>query len=595
MTCRVTRLTLTSLLAIALIVSTVTALGQDTLNVSRMDSSNRQDASSAILGSKSEESRTARQSDLFVLTLTQWGRLYGTAYRGMHPGFLQYQYLGYQFKNPVNGFWNEQLLPHYRIADRSRGFGEQTIFLSPADAPASGRPESRVVFSQDFVYGINFFDADLNWRLSENSFLQLGGTNFTGDGSELISDYGPFKNNNYTVRYHRTTDNDWSFDAIYWQLRNRFRMAPTSGVFSFGSRDKFQQIEHLTWLRIEGRLGQRSKITIVPGYHISEDRYWRGSAALRDNRYHIYSLRSDAQIDVGSYRLGATADARHSQLDAVRTYIDEQTTNGEFSVYFQKHRGALQFSAAGGIAQFSNLGASAIGHARLSQQFANIGRLHISASRQQRPVPLLWQALRDPDYDLLKVDEAITEDQLSAGLSLTPGGRFNLSIEPFLARSRNYPQLFLPDSINQWQERSLQNRGVRIKAGLRLGPLFLEDDFTYSDNYQNALTPKFNNSATARLSIRFFKTALNIDGILSLRTFDYYEILSLDRLSLQYRSLDQVAGPINIADFRIQSYFRDAVVFVIFENFLSQDYNIEDSTLEQFRIFRLGVDWLFFN
>ncbi len=182
----------------------------------------------------------------------------------------------------------------------------------------------------------------------------------------------------------------------------------------------------------------------------------------------------------------------------------------------------------------------------------------------------------------------------------------SLQLEPFALRTSNYPVFF--EDENRWENQTIENYGLRFLFKFNFWKFELNNDFTYNHNYQEAFAPKFNNISMLKLSFPLLKKALIVDGVLTARYIDRFKLINFNRLLYQYRLTDQenttvelttgpkiIGAPYNIVDARIQLHFHNATIFFVWENLISQDYLFVNNTLESLLIFRLGIDWLFFD
>ena len=101
------------------------------------------------------------QSDYFPLSLSEKGRQSATAWRGMPPGFLDYEYDRMTLRNPLWGFFDNQILPTELIQARKLDQSTLQYNLIPARVKESVKPVTRIAFSQDFQFDLSYLDASL--------------------------------------------------------------------------------------------------------------------------------------------------------------------------------------------------------------------------------------------------------------------------------------------------------------------------------------------------------------------------------------------------------------------------------------------------
>lgn len=539
-----------------------------------------------LKGVLNEQETTFYRSDTYPLSLAQRGRLATTAYRGLPPGAIGFNYAGNLLDNPVTGFWNEQWLPTYQI--EGRGQSPANVALLEPPVPHSPKPLTRIVFSQDYQLGLALIDINYGQRLSSTSYLQLSGSNFLGDGSDGPG-FSNFNVNTYRAQLHLRLGKRWNTDFFYWQMRHRFNMPPQDGF----NRDKFKAVADLAWVRLSGRTAWGDSLTLTPGYTTVKDEFKRGVPKLRDNRYRI------AHLDF-SYRhpslggvLGVEAGGRYYRNQGAQFWPESDAWDGRLSLLYSAGEGATSLTLRGGGYYHNEDGWRGLGSARWRVALGSVAEVGMSASLRPRPAPLLWKSFTHdslPAYN----SRDLMEDQ-TAGLLLrfSPAGSFFLQVEPFAARTRHYPLLISGEK--QWRQRTVENYGLRVLSALDVWRFQIENDFTYNHKYRSAFAPQINNISTVRTSLRMFNNALKLDGIFNWHYLGFLRTVEFDRLLNHYRLTETETGPFYIADFRLQAQFRNATVFFVWENFLSSDYLIVNDTLESFRIFRLGLDWLLFD
>lgn len=541
-----------------------------------------------IAGALNDQELRSLRSDFFLLDLTQRGRLAVNTFRGMPPGLYQFEFAGKRLFDPVSGYWNEQWIPCYQIAQKTYHFGDLHESYQP-QAPLSPQPATRVIFSQDYTLGLSLVDINFLQRISRKNYVQLSGSNFVGDGSEG-ADNSIFKVNTYRGQVHWQLGEKWSAEVFYWHLRHGFNLSPEKPATS---RDKFKLIADMAWVKLAGRLGERDSLEIVPGYQAVQDRYTRGNDRQRDNRSKLAHLDAAYFHNFSSAVLGMRFNSRWFTNEGKRFWFNRSEGDGSARAFFHWRKSGFSFQAEGGAYAHSEAGSGGTASAALQ---AGIGkRLKIGATAFSAPqsIPLLWRSFnhdsipRYPGEHLIKRQGA----SLLLKIHLTPS--LWVQGEPFAFRTRDYP-FALPDSLS-WEKRTLENRGVRILAGWNLWRLQLSNDFTYNENYKKAFAPQISSISLAKISFPMFKNALKLEGVFSWRYVGYFQIIQFHRLLSQYRLTAFETGPFYLSDFRIQAHFRGATVFFIWENLVSEDYFFIQDTLEYLRIFRIGVDWTLFD
>jgi hypothetical protein len=533
-----------------------------------------------------QETRSGR-ADFFPIDLAQRGRQATSAYLGMPPGLFQFEYAGNQLSNPVTGFWNEQWIPIYQIGQNSTTPGSlQEAYLPPV--PYSSKPITRVIFSQDYLTGLSFVDINFLQRLSPANFIQLSGSNFLGDGSEGL-DYSKIKLNTYRGQLRWQWGQKWTTDVFYWNMRHSFNMVAEED----NTTDKFKQIGNILWIFARGQLSEKDSLVIVPGYTTVNDRYTRAMGEQRDNRYKIAhgDIKYIRKFSAGL--LGAELNGRFITNKGERFWTRRKEADGKALVFVHWKKVPFNLRLEGGVYLQSEAGGQPLGSLLIDKKFGSDSEIGAAVFFQPQSIPMYWRTIdfdsipRYPEDHLIQYRGA----RLFLRTALTNSLWFRA--EPFLFRTEDYP-LFLPET-RLWQRKTIENYGIRFIAGWNIWKLRIQNDFTYNHKYKESFAPQINNITSVKISVPLLNNALRLDGVLNWRYVGYFKQIDFHRLLNQYWIGDQEAGPYYIGDFRIQGQFRDAIVFLIWENLLSEDYFFVPNTLESLRIFRLGIDWVLFD
>ncbi len=114
------------------------------------------------------------QADFFPFYLAEKGRQSAPAWRGMPPGFLDYEYAGVTLYNPLWGYWDNQHLPIESIRQREVNYSQLVYQFRAPKVKTSLKPITRIVFSQDFQFGLSYLDANLIRFYRPHSFFSTG-------------------------------------------------------------------------------------------------------------------------------------------------------------------------------------------------------------------------------------------------------------------------------------------------------------------------------------------------------------------------------------------------------------------------------------
>ncbi len=528
----------------------------------------------------------AYHSDFFPLSLSQRGRMATAAYRGMPPGFFEYEYAGNRLSNPVTGFWNEQWLPYHQIDERHHRIGDFREAYEPP-VPVTVKPISRIFFSQDYTVNLSLLDLSFTQKISKTNYVQLSGSNFLSDGSEQ-QDFSVSKVNTYRAQVHLQGQR-WQMDSFYWQMRHRFNMSPETGF----TRDKFKQIGHFAWFRLQGKFGNGDSLVITPGYTNVEDDYTRAFDRQRDNRYQILRLGMQYLHKAGGGFFGVKGEGNYVRNVPNSNWVKSAEIGGDARLFYDHPRGNWQLRAEAGSFFHSDIDASALGSLSIKRKLGSNGAVGVGAFYEPQATPALWRHIAQDSIPAYASSQPMIRQSVYAIFKTNLARGLSLQIEPFAMRMENYPDLSA--DRKSWNTRNIENYGLRGKIGLKFWRFFLVNDLTYHAKYKEAYAPQINNVTTLKTSIYLFKNALRLDGILTWRYIGDFQTVEFDRLLNYYRISSAPNGRLNIGDARIQAQFRNATVFFIWENLRSEDYFIVNNTLESLLIFRLGVDWFLFN
>ncbi|UCF63513.1 MAG: hypothetical protein JSW33_13250 [bacterium] len=136
------------------------------------------------------------QADFFPFSLAEKGRQSAPGWRGMPPGFLDYQYEQIPLYNPLWGYWDNQHIPLELIRNRQISFNGLSYKLIPLKVKESDLPVTRIAYSQDFQFGFSYLDAALTAFYRPKSYFKLSGNNILRDGS--VGDLSRFQVNTYS-------------------------------------------------------------------------------------------------------------------------------------------------------------------------------------------------------------------------------------------------------------------------------------------------------------------------------------------------------------------------------------------------------------
>lgn len=552
----------------------------------------------SIDGILTEEELSFYRSDLFPLSLLQRGRLTTNAYRGMPAGFREIEYGGKILYDPFNGFWNTQWLPYYQSGDRWHTLGSNTDHIAPL-APVTKKPLTRIVFSQDYVINLSFVDISFSRRLNKTDYFRLSGTNYLTDGSQE-SNFSSTKVNTYRFQYHREWSKRWHMDLFFWHLRQRYRMLPEFSLsqpeLSTGVRDKFKLSGNTAWVTLQGKLGEKDSLVIVPAFRSMADLSWSGNDEARKNRYLTVDLDARYYRQFGNSQAGLKIFSNYARNKPTRIWFRRSEVYGKASAFLERQKGDWQYSLAGGYALHNELDGAAHFSASLEKKVQDGFQIGAAAFRKNRPVPMLWRTVifdstRAPYWQR----NMIAENGMRGILRFGKKSATWLQIEPFFLQSKDYPVLNTGGSLWEWEKTTYENLGVRVQTGFKLWHFRIREDFTFNDKYNSSFAPQINNNLSAMTTFSLFNNAISVDGIINWHYIGDFQTVNYSRLLNYYAPAGAENGRYNLLDGRVQLNFRDATLFFFWENLLSEDYFIINDTLEGLLVFRFGIDWKLYN
>lgn len=533
-----------------------------------------------------EEEYRFYQADYLPLSLAQKGRLFSGAYRGMPAGFINFNFDEVHLDNPVVGFWDEQSTPHFRIQHRQFSPpGYREVFRS--QPPGTYKPETNVTY---FWSNMSNLDIDFAQYVNKKNYFRLSGNIFLRNGTEP-SGYSEIQVNTYQAHFHFKLSERWTLDLHYWHLRHKFNMPPQD-FLSF-DKDKFKTITRLGWIRLHAQLSEKDSLVIIPTVSYNDDEYKQGNTPLRENLYvwggaSVHYLR---KIKPGT--MGIQVAGRLFANEAKFNWFDRKESEGSALLTGNLHIGLLGVQFTAGGYRHSESGNKPMATLNVAFHSGLAGAVGVTAFSKPQPMPLLWRTVQRDTIPALQSKLLMEKQGGSFFYKKHFGDWFFFKVEPFAYRTTNYP--FLPPGAKNWQMRDVENYGVNVLAGIKIWHFYLQNDFTYNHNYKEAFAPRWNNVGSVKTHFYMFKRALRLEGILVGHVLGNVHQLAFDRLLYQYLPGSAEVGPYYLLDFNFNAQIGPFTLYLVWENILSEDYSIIDGTLEQLRLFRIGVNWLLFD
>ena len=529
------------------------------------------------------------QSDFLPLSLAEKGRQSVTAWRGMPPGFLQYEFQGIQIYQPLWGFWDNQLVPIEIIHRRQIDLGRLVYRFLPLQPRPIAKPVSRVVFSQDFVFGLSYLDAGLTEFYRPGSFFRIGGNNFLRDG--FSPEYTSVHVNTYRFQLHHQLSSRWTFDFWYLQLRHKFRLGKYP-FFDFPQR--VHRVGQLTWIKTKFQPDSTFNISLTPYIYIWGDRY-HTQLYKEHRKVEMYSLGLNL-TSVKKYQTGnltlSLEGVQHHIRQALHLKTDAQF-EGNINIQLQHNWKKFWLSVGSKYSYQQKVGS--MPGLYLETGWNNFKDQVIQMGLTYQPSNLAMAALFWQDDSITSLSNAKVPIRQGVNLlfKIPVFRRFKFTIEPFYYRYRN--ALNFSKTSSSFIQSHFVNFGVTTQLSGRFGPITIHNELTFNQNYKNVYAPQFNNILKANLPITLFNQALKLNGFLIYHLVCNWQELDYFPLVNQYVFANWKNNTFHILDFKILAHVKKATLFFVWENSLSQDYQFVRGYTEFFRIFRIGIYWTFFD
>ena len=551
----------------------------------------------AVFGIQTEEERRFLQSDNTPISLQQRGRLSGISVRGLPVGALNQTFAGHRLRNPFFGYRNQQLISPNRIGSRTV-FPTNTAESLEPRKPLANKPESTILFSQDYVLDLNYLDINFAQRLSPQTYFQLAGTNFSGNGS-IANGYSRFALYTYHAQLSTKLSEKWSIDFFYWQMRHRYNLAPEAvtlaNVTGSSIREGFKQVNHEFWVRLRGGFSNVDSIEFVPEYTTIEDRFVQESVR-RNNRYHLPGASLAWLFGNGSWMIGGKANVSYMDMSAERNFTETNEWDGYSGLAIEKKRGDTRLDFQAGIYRHSEFGNAFSGSALIQLRNDKNVSFHFGASMRPRPIPFLWRTIADTlSVSAYTGDDLIQQWEISGGFELKSDA-IELGVTPFYNSIRKLPfkgaSLTTPQSLAALDDEYV---GLKARGALSWKAFYLQHDLTWYPDKIPLYDGRINAITKLNLSLNLFGGSFPLDGAASFRYMGNYRVSDFDRMLMLFQPERGTRVNNLISDARLQSYFRDAAIFFIWENLLRDDYTFVNSASDNFLVFKLGLEWILFD
>jgi len=529
------------------------------------------------------------QADFFPFYLAEKARQSAPAWRGMPPGFLDYEFAGVNLYNPLWGYWDNQHLPLEIIRQRHLNPSTLNYDFRQTRIMTDLKPITRVTYSQDLQFGLSYLDANLIGFYRPQSFFSLGGNNLLRTGS--AGEYSKCQVNTYRGQIHHQFSTKFSVDVRYWQIRHKFTLSSYPVVVN---PRKIHRIGQVGWITVNYQPDSTQTITIMPyGYKWGDRYHTEDYSEQRKTELYSLGFKAEYQKAAGLMKFGILTDwVRHEITEAFVFRKDDQWDgkvlgNLEFAgkTWRLSFRGGYWFMPEVGNLPELNLSWN------MQLPFQIQSRLSLTQVPQFLPLSsFFWEGysitpLADPSLPLRR------GVSWEAGLPTLLGVK--LSVEPYLYRFQNS---WSYDAQNlKFKQIEVENSGILTRIGTNLWRLELQDELSYNSNYQKSFIPEYKNVLKVNLPFSILNGALKLENYMVYQFIGKWRKLDYDPLTNQYLQTGNEISNFHLLDVKILAHIKSATIFMVWENLLSEDYAWVDSYTEFYRLFRFGVYWTLFD
>jgi hypothetical protein len=529
------------------------------------------------------------QPDFLPLSLAERGRQSVTSWRGMPPGYLNYDFETILLVMPLWGYWDNQLVPIEFIRHRQlTAYSLEHLFI-PQQILPSDKPVTRVAFSQDYQFELSYLDVNLARFYQAKSFFHLSGNNFLRGGS--FPGFTNTKVNTYRGQIHHQFSDKFQLDFWYWQLRHKFSLSPVPELLESQS---VKRIGHISWFSLTYLPDSTSKIVIIPYGYQWADRY-RLKLIQLERKTEIYSigLKTEYTRSSGKARLRVLSDIVRHDITSAFVYKLEDQWDGKILVNSDFDIADIRIKLGAGYRFLGHIGSAPEFRFHwgwnLPFQFSS----EVSAVRTPQNLPLSSLFWSDDSISAIKNPEIPVRQGIEWRLKLP-------KLWGSLIEVTHYYNQFLNawrfDRLNsKFIQEDYDNSGISASIQKKLMFLYIDEQFSYNSKYQRSFSPQIRNVLIINIPISMFKGALKLDPYLIYHYIGKWHQLDYDPYTNQYILTQNEIGEYHIIDGKILAHIKSATLFAVWENLLSEDYVLVDGYREFFRIFRFGIYWTLFD
>ncbi len=529
------------------------------------------------------------QSEFLPLSLAEKGRQSVTAWRGMPPGYLDYEFEHVPLTMPLWGYWDNQLLPIEFIRQRRMETHSLNYYLIPKNINVGLKPVTRIAYSQDIQFGLSYIDINFHQFYRSKSFFHLSGNNFLRTGS--AASFTEINVNTYRGQIHHQFSEKLNIDLWYWQVRHSFYLSPFPVVREI---EHIHRIGQVLWLNIHYLPDSTSSVILTPYGYKWGDRYRNQDYSIQ-RKTEMYSLGLKLQyqkrIESGNIEI-VTNLVRHKITKAF-VYSLEDQWDGKFNIKSDYRWRFLIIKLTAGYRFIQGVGKAPNLNFGLGWQMPLeiYSELAFASKPQNLPLSsLFWNGysinpLNDPQVPIRQGAEW--------RLEYSPWQETKVMIAPYYYRFQNawgYDPI-----LSNFIQKKYDNSGIMASIQTRLIFLGMENQITYNANYQGSFIPQFRNVFKINLPLSLFKGALKLDSYLIYHFIGKWSQLDYDPFVNHYLRTDNEDGNFHIVDAKILAHVKTATLFFVWDNLLSQDYAIVNGYQEVYRMFRFGIYWTLFD
>jgi hypothetical protein len=534
------------------------------------------------------EEQLMYQSDFIPLSLAERGRQSALAWRGMPPGFLDYQFKDIRIIHPLWGFWDNQLLPVDLIKKRQVDFNNLAYKFEPS-WPTSQKTVSKIAYSQDFVFGLSYLDVELIRYYRQNSYFRLGGKNFLRNGS--APEFTSIQVNSYRFQLHHQLSERWNLDLWYLQFRHKFGLGEYP-FFDFSRKN--HRIGQIFFLGMNFSPNNGKQIKFIPYAYKWGDRYYTSNYS-EQRRTELYSVgfKLMADLDYSWGSINFIGDGlEHRITESIHLNLENQT-EGLIKLGFNPRFDRFWIKAGGGYKFLQNIGKKQIYHIDFGWKGKDSLEFVLQGVRTAGSLPLLALFWKNNSVSSLSHPRIPVKKGITYWAKFPLLKNVTMKVEPFYHKFEG--AWGFDKIINSFVQYNIENAGISTKIRIDNSYYNLNNQFTFNHNYRKSFVPQYNNVVILNIPLALFGHALKLNGFMIYHYFGKWRTLNFSPMVNQYTPTNIETGYYHILDFKLLAHIKTATLFFIWENSTSQDYEFIQNYTEFFRIFRFGIYWTLFD